>query len=76
MFKTVLSTAENVAVIAAVGVQVHYRAGLDWPWAIVIGAAVLIALVRAGTIEQGSRVLFIHTGGVPALFAYEPDLRL
>ena len=44
MFKTVLSTAENVAVIAAVGVQVHYLAGLDWPWAIVIGAAVLIAL--------------------------------
>jgi D-cysteine desulfhydrase family pyridoxal phosphate-dependent enzyme len=37
--------------------------------------AVLIALVRAGTIEQGSRALFIHTGGEPALFAYEPELR-
>lgn len=37
--------------------------------------AVLIALVRAGTIEQGSRALFIHTGGLPAMFAYEPDLR-
>ena len=38
--------------------------------------AVLIALVRAGTIAQGSRALFIHTGGLPALFAYEPDMRI
>jgi D-cysteine desulfhydrase family pyridoxal phosphate-dependent enzyme len=37
--------------------------------------AVLVALVRIGTIAQGSRVLFIHTGGVPAMFAYEPELR-
>jgi D-cysteine desulfhydrase family pyridoxal phosphate-dependent enzyme len=37
--------------------------------------AVLIALVRSGTIEQGSRALFIHTGGLPAMFAYEPELR-
>jgi D-cysteine desulfhydrase len=37
--------------------------------------AVLIALVRSGTIERGARVLFIHTGGLPALFAYEPELR-
>lgn len=53
MFKTVLSTAENLAGIAAVGVPVHYLAGLDWPWAIVIGAAVLIALrwlIHSGTL--------------------------
>ena len=37
--------------------------------------AVLIALVRSGTIEQGSRALFIHTGGLPAMFAYEPEMR-
>jgi 1-aminocyclopropane-1-carboxylate deaminase/D-cysteine desulfhydrase-like pyridoxal-dependent ACC family enzyme len=37
--------------------------------------AVLVALVRTGTIEQGSRVLFIHTGGLPAMFAYEPEMR-
>jgi 1-aminocyclopropane-1-carboxylate deaminase/D-cysteine desulfhydrase-like pyridoxal-dependent ACC family enzyme len=37
--------------------------------------AVLIALVRTGTIEKGSRALFIHTGGLPAMFAYEPDMR-
>ena len=30
----------------------------------------LIAHVRAGRIARGSRVLFIHTGGLPALFAY------
>jgi 1-aminocyclopropane-1-carboxylate deaminase/D-cysteine desulfhydrase-like pyridoxal-dependent ACC family enzyme len=36
--------------------------------------AVLIALVRDGTIPKGARVLFIHTGGLPALFAYEPEL--
>lgn len=35
----------------------------------------LIGLVRDGTIAQGARVLFIHTGGTPALFAYETQLR-
>ena len=37
--------------------------------------AVLIALTRVGTIAKGSRVLFIHTGGLSAIFAYEPELR-
>ena len=35
----------------------------------------LIALARSGVIEAGSTVMFIHTGGVPALFAYESELR-
>ena len=30
----------------------------------------LVAHVRAGRIARGSRVLFVHTGGLPALFAY------
>ena len=34
----------------------------------------LIAQVRAGRIAEGSRVLFIHTGGQPALFAYAERL--
>ncbi len=34
----------------------------------------LIAHVRAGRIAPGSRVLFIHTGGLPALFAYAEGL--
>ena len=40
MLKTMLTYVENVTVIVAVGVSVHYLAGLDWPWAILIGAAV------------------------------------
>ena len=34
----------------------------------------LIAHVRSGRIAAGSRVLFIHTGGQPALFAYGDSL--
>ena len=30
----------------------------------------LIALVRSGRVAAASRVLFLHTGGLPALFAY------
>ena len=30
----------------------------------------LIAHVRSGRIRAGSRVLFLHTGGLPAIFAY------
>ncbi|MHA1548073.1 MAG: pyridoxal-phosphate dependent enzyme, partial [Alphaproteobacteria bacterium] len=37
--------------------------------------AVLVDLVRSGRIGAGARVLFIHTGGTPAIFAYEPELR-
>ena len=44
MLKKMLTYVENVVVIVAVGVPVHYLAGLDWPWAILIGAAVLVAL--------------------------------
>ena len=34
----------------------------------------LVALVREGTIPPGARVLFVHTGGLPALFGYEKSL--
>jgi len=34
----------------------------------------LLALVREGTIPPGARVLFVHTGGLPALFGYERSL--
>ena len=33
-----------------------------------------IAHVRSGRIAAGSRVLFVHTGGQPALFAYADSL--
>jgi D-cysteine desulfhydrase len=31
----------------------------------------LIALVRGGTFTKGQKVLFVHTGGAPALYAYQ-----
>ncbi len=34
----------------------------------------LIDLIRQGTLASSERVLFWHTGGVPALFAYPADL--
>ena len=34
----------------------------------------LIAQVRSGRIAAGSRVLFLHTGGLPAIFAYADRL--
>jgi D-cysteine desulfhydrase len=34
----------------------------------------LIGLARAGELRAGERVLFVHTGGVPSLFAYQDVL--
>ena len=34
----------------------------------------LISLVERGVIKQGESVVFIHTGGLPAIFAYQADL--
>lgn len=38
-------------------------------------AAGLIGLVERGVLARGQRVLFLHTGGAPALFAYQNILR-
>lgn len=35
----------------------------------------LIGLIRRGEIKAGEKVLFLHTGGSPALHAYASDLR-
>ena len=35
----------------------------------------LIGLVREGAFEADERVLFVHTGGAPALYAYQDVLR-
>jgi 1-aminocyclopropane-1-carboxylate deaminase/D-cysteine desulfhydrase-like pyridoxal-dependent ACC family enzyme len=40
------------------------------------GLAGLIALIREGRWESGTDVVFIHTGGTPALFAYQAALEL
>ena len=58
MLKTMLTFVENVAVIVAVGVSVHYFVGLDWPWAILIGGGVSVALrwlLRSGTIARARK---------------------
>ena len=58
MAKTALSYVERVLLIVAVGVPVHYLGGLDWPWAIVIGAAASIALgwlIHSGTVARGRK---------------------
>jgi D-cysteine desulfhydrase len=34
----------------------------------------LIALIRSGAFKAGERVLFVHTGGSPALYAYQSVL--
>jgi len=34
----------------------------------------LIALIRSGAFKAGERVLFVHTGGAPALYAYQSVL--
>lgn len=38
--------------------------------------AAVIGLVEEGVIAKGSRVLFVHTGGSPAIFAYQNALDL
>ena len=37
--------------------------------------AAIPALVETGEIAKGARVVFLHTGGLAALFAYEDELR-
>ena len=44
MAKTALNSAGTVLFIGVVAVPVHYLAGLEWPWAIVVGAAASIGL--------------------------------
>jgi len=44
VLETMLTFIESVTVIVAVGVSLHYFGGLDWPWAILIGAGAAVAL--------------------------------
>ena len=55
MLETMLSFVENVIVIVVVGVSLHYLGGLDWPWAVLIGGGVLVALrwfLRSGVVAR------------------------
>ena len=44
MLKTTIHYIEAIAGVAAVAAPVHYVAGLDWPWAVFLGAAVVVVL--------------------------------
>jgi len=39
-----------------------------------LGLAGLIARVNAGRWTQGENIVFVHTGGEPAVFAYRDSL--
>jgi 1-aminocyclopropane-1-carboxylate deaminase/D-cysteine desulfhydrase-like pyridoxal-dependent ACC family enzyme len=40
------------------------------------GMAGLIAHIREGRIRSGQTVIFVHSGGLPALFAYSKELNI
>jgi hypothetical protein len=44
LLERTLTYAAHVVVIAAVALPLHYLTSLDWPWAILVGGAMLIAL--------------------------------
>ena len=64
----------NDAVREALALAARHEALLLDPVYTGKAMAGLIAHVRSGRIATGSRVLFLHTGGLPALFAYSDRL--
>ncbi len=64
----------NDAVREAMALAARHEALLLDPVYTGKAMAGLVAHVRAGRIPAGSRVLFLHTGGLPALFAYANKL--
>ena len=64
----------NDAVREAIAMAARHEALLLDPVYTGKAMAGLLAHVRAGRIAAGNRVLFLHTGGQPALFAYADTL--
>ncbi|MEM6666903.1 MAG: D-cysteine desulfhydrase family protein [Pseudomonadota bacterium] len=64
----------NDAVLKAVRLAAETEALLLDPTYTGRTFAGLMSLVREGTIRPNARVLFMHTGGQPGLFAYADDL--
>ena len=64
----------NDAVREAMALAARHEALLLDPVYTGKAMAGLVAHVRAGRIAAGSRVLFVHTGGLPAIFAYADQL--
>jgi len=44
MARNALLYAETIVLMLAVGVPVHFLGGLDWPWALAIGAGAAIVV--------------------------------
>ena len=64
----------NEAVREAMALAAHHEGLLLDPVYTAKAMAGLIDHVRSGRIAPGGRVLFVHTGGQPALFAYADSL--
>ena len=64
----------NDAVRGAISMAARHEALLLDPVYTGKAMAGLIAHVRSGRIAAGSRVLFLHTGGLPGIFAYATRL--
>lgn len=64
----------NEQVMAAITHAAHDEALLLDPVYTGRSMAGMIDLVEKGVIETGSRVAFIHTGGLPSIFAYQTDI--
>ena len=65
----------NAAMVEAVHLLARTEAILLDPVYTGKAMAGLIGLARSGAIRAGERVLFLHTGGLPALHVYEDVLR-
>lgn len=64
----------NAPVVEAIGLLGRTEGILLDPVYTGKSMAGLLALTRAGHFDDAKGVLFVHTGGIPALFAYEPAL--
>jgi 1-aminocyclopropane-1-carboxylate deaminase/D-cysteine desulfhydrase-like pyridoxal-dependent ACC family enzyme len=64
----------NVAARAALALLAETEGVLLDPVYTAKGMAGLIDWVRQGRVTAGQTVVFVHTGGLPALFAYQREL--
>ena len=67
-------TAANISTIEAIRLAGQLEALPLDPVYSGKGLAGLIALIRQGRWRKDEDVIFLHTGGVPALFAYQSAL--
>jgi D-cysteine desulfhydrase family pyridoxal phosphate-dependent enzyme len=64
----------NAATVSAMAMAARLEALMLDPVYTGKAMAGLVALARDGAFRPGARVLFVHTGGLPALFGYERTL--